>query len=439
MAADTDPTLQNQVIYSIYVRNHTEEGTFRAVIPDLPRIRALGVDIIWLMPIQPIGEKARKGTAGSPYAIRDYRAVNPELGTLDDFVALVDAIHAEGMRCIIDVVYNHTSPDSVLWQTHPEWFYKRPDGTPGNRVGDWSDVIDLDYGQPALWDYQIETLVYWAQWVDGFRCDVGSLVPVAFWERARAEVAKVRPGAIWLSESIHRSFGKLARALGMNAARDTEAYAAFDIEYQYDIWEAFERYLAGETTLDHVLDLVDFEECTYPAGYNKMRFLENHDQPRIMARDGDLRDVRNLTALTYFLKGTTLVYAGEEVGSAQNPNLFEHEPVDWDTGRDLSGLMRTLSQVKHERLGARDLMTFAPDSVHDVAVVYRDDLAGERGGARTVGVFSLRGRTVDVRLDVPDGDYENLLGGEAVSVRDGHATTQGEPILFGCPLPHLAM
>ena len=115
-------SLQQAVIYSVFVRNHTQEGTFRAVIDDLPRIRALGADAVWLIPIHPIGEKARKGTLGSPYANRDYRSVNPEYGTFEDFETLVDAIHAQGMKCMIDVVYNHTSPDSVLWETHPEWF-----------------------------------------------------------------------------------------------------------------------------------------------------------------------------------------------------------------------------------------------------------------------------------------------------------------------------
>ena len=123
------------------------------------------------MPIHPIGEKNRKGTLGSPYANRDYRTVNPEYGTMDDFRALVDAIHAEGMKCMIDVVYNHTSPDSVLFEEHPEFFFRKPDGQPGNHVGDWSDVIDLDYNVSALWDYQIETL-----------CQSGS-VPAPRWQR----------------------------------------------------------------------------------------------------------------------------------------------------------------------------------------------------------------------------------------------------------------
>ena len=131
MALNTDIQLRNEVIYSIYVRNHTPEGTFRAVIDDLDRIKDLGTDIVWFMPIHPIGIKGKKGSLGCPYANRDYRTVNPEYGTMEDFKALVDAIHEKGMKCIIDVVYNHTSPDSTLVKEHPEFFYRKPDGNMG--------------------------------------------------------------------------------------------------------------------------------------------------------------------------------------------------------------------------------------------------------------------------------------------------------------------
>ena len=130
MAVDTDTKLQNQVIYSIYVRNHTPEGTFRAVIPDLDRIKALGTDIIWFMPIHPIGVKGKKGSLGCPYANRDYRSVNPCYGTMEDFKLLVDEIHKRGMKCMIDVVYNHTSPDSVLYSEHPDFFYQARTASP---------------------------------------------------------------------------------------------------------------------------------------------------------------------------------------------------------------------------------------------------------------------------------------------------------------------
>ena len=129
MADNTNIKLRGDVIYSVYLRNHTPEGTFRALIGDLDRIKALGTDIIWLLPIHPIGVKGKKGSLGCPYANRDYRTVNPEYGTMEDFRALVEEIHKRDMKCIIDVVYNHTSPDSTLTAEHPEFFYRKADGS----------------------------------------------------------------------------------------------------------------------------------------------------------------------------------------------------------------------------------------------------------------------------------------------------------------------
>ena len=212
------------MIYSVFVRNYSSEGTFEKVREDLPRIRSLGADIIWLMPIHPIGKSNRKGSMGSPYAIRDYRAINPEYGTLEDFQALVDSIHALGMKVIIDVVYNHTSPDSWLRENHPEWFYHKPDGSFGNHVGEWTDIIDLDYNQRGLWEYQIETLKMWAKTVDGFRCDVAPLVPLDFWREAREQVEAIRPGCLWLAESIEPGFVRFIRSMGLTAASDSEIW-----------------------------------------------------------------------------------------------------------------------------------------------------------------------------------------------------------------------
>ena len=236
MALDTNIDLRHQVIYSIFVRNYSKEGNFEGVRRDLDRIKALGTDIIWLLPIQPSGVKNRKGSLGSPYAISDYRAINPEFGDIDDFKRLCDDIHAKGMKVIIDCVYNHTSPDSVLAREHPDWFYHKANGDFGNKVGDWSDVIDLDYSHQELWDYQIETLCMWAKYVDGFRCDVAPMVPVAFWQKAREAVAKVRPGAIWLAESGDPGFIRFLRAKGAVGGSDAELYSAFDMTYDYDIY-----------------------------------------------------------------------------------------------------------------------------------------------------------------------------------------------------------
>ena len=284
MSLETNPALRRSVIYELYVRSHTPQGTFRAVEPDLPRIRALGTDILWLMPIHPIGEANRKGSMGCPYANRDYRTVNPEYGTLEDFLHLVDAIHDNGMKCIIDVVYNHTSPDATLVALHPEYYYHKPDGSRGNKVGDWTDVVDLDYAVPGLWDYQIESLCYWAQYVDGFRCDVASTVPVAFWRKARQAVERVRPGAIWLGESVHLDHILAFRRQGFYAATDNELFDVFDILYPYDIWPLYEGATGGTMPLSRYFAALSYQELSFPTWYNKLSCLENHDQRRAADR-----------------------------------------------------------------------------------------------------------------------------------------------------------
>ena len=425
MAHDTDPRLQQQVIYSVYVRNHTPEGTFRAVIPDLDRIRALGTDIIWFMPIHPIGVQGKKGSLGCPYANRDYRTVNPEYGSMEDFRALTDAIHDRGMKVMIDVVYNHTSPDSTLAREHPEFFYRGPDGRPRNRVGDWSDVVDLDYGVPALWDYQIESLTRWAELVDGFRCDVASFVPAAFWERARAAVSSVRPGCVWLAETVHRSFGAVCRRNGLGCERDTELFRVFDMEYEYDVREAFDGWLRGRAPLSQWIDELNFQEAAYPRNYNKLRFLENHDQPRIASLVRRESDLVNYTAMLYFLKGTTLLYAGQEYANERQPSLFEREPIDRDTGRDLSGLMQRLGELKKTVLGEDDDFIARAEDGSAVVVMERQNAKGAK-----LGVFSLRSEAADVAVRLLDGDYVNHVDGGTVRVSGGKLRTEGRPVIL---------
>ena len=425
MAAKTDIRLRSDVIYSVYLRNHTPEGTFHALISDLDRIKALGTDIIWLLPIHPIGEQGKKGSLGCPYANRDYRTVNPAYGTMEDFRHLVDEIHARGMKCIIDVVYNHTSPDSTLTQEHPEFFYRKSDGSMGNHVGDWTDVVDLDYNCRCLWDYQIESLVMWAQIVDGFRCDVASFVPVEFWCKARQAVEQVRPGAIWLAETVHSGFGQFSRKSGLYSANDYEMFTAFDMEYDYDIREVFDRYLKGEITLSHYVDMLNFQECLYPANHIKMRCLENHDQPRICSFVKDPAALENYTAMLYFLKGTTLLYGGQEYCCDHVPSLFEKDVFPRDLNKDISPMLAKLGEVKKTVLACDDYFAGKADDMNDIAVLER-----ENDTARKLGIFSLKGKRADVSVGFPDGSYLNHLTGETVTVSGGLLRCEGRPIIL---------
>lgn len=424
MAFDTEKNLRSQVMYSVFIRQYSQEGTFEALRKDLNRIRDLGVDIIWLMPIHPVGETRRKGRLGSPYAIQDYRRINPEYGTREDFLRLVEDIHAAGMKCVIDVVYNHTSPDSVLAGEHPEWFYHRPDGSFGNRIGDWTDIIDLDYSKKPLWEYQIETLKQWAAVVDGFRCDVASLVPLEFWLQARKEVAKVRPDCIWLSESVEPEFIFENRLHGIPCLSDSEIYQAFDICYDYDIYFDLTGYLTGKKTLAGYAAAVSRQEVIYPENYVKLRLLENHDRMRAAALIPDKNALISWTAFLYFQKGMTLLYNGQEAGEIRTPDLFEKDPVSWENGCDLSSLMRILYEIKKDPL-------LSEGSYHVKAVNNSTLEASYRKGEKeAVGIFPLSGRPGPVETSLPDGIYHDRITKRDLRVKDHMIQTDGRPVIF---------
>ena len=427
MAYHTNTDLRNKVIYSVYVRNYSEEGTFAAVERDLDRIKSLGVDIIWFLPVYPIGKEKRKGILGSPYAIENYREVNPELGTMEDFRRLNDAIHAKGMKSMLDIVYNHTSPDSWLVKNYPEYFYKTPEGRMGNRVGDWGDIVDLDYNNRNLWEYQINTLKIWAEIVDGFRCDVAPLVPLEFWIKAREEVSKINPNCIWLSESVEPGFILELRLRGMTALSDSEIFQAFDMCYDYDIYHSFRQYLAGECRLSSYTEAVNRQEYSYPANYVKMRYLENHDQDRAKKIIPNEEALLNWTAFLYFQKGAALLYAGQENEDENRPDLFNKDVIRLDGRHDISHWLRRLNQVKKLPVMAKSSYhLWADDELGAVRGEHRE----VQGTDRLVGVFSFEGKIGQMETGLKDGTYENLVDGKMVQVQEGRIDLKVCPVII---------
>lgn len=428
MAKNTDITLRQQIIYSIYIRNHTAEGTFRAAIKDMGRIREQGADIVWLMPIHPIGVKNHKGSLGCPYAISDYRRVNPEYGTMEDFQALVEEIHRQGMKCMIDVVYNHTSPDSWLAQNRPEYFYRRADGSMGTKTGDWTDVADLDYGKRALWDYQIETLCLWAKLVDGFRCDVASLVPLPFWKAAREAVEKVHPGFLWLAETVEPGFIQENRKYGHTGNSDGEMFEAFDICYDYDVNGFFLDYLKGKVSLKEYVRLLNVQDAFYPENYVKLRFLENHDQTRAAFKFPGESDLKNWTAFLYFQKGAVLLYGGQETENRETPSLFDEDKVDWNTGKCLTPFLKRLYEIKK-------LPHFLEAGYELGCDEGGETIIGRYVGKEEIlaGFFCTHSQAANIKADlweIPDGRYENLIDGEEISVKNGLLALHGVPVII---------
>jgi glycosidase len=315
-ARSTAPAwVRGGVIYEIYPRQFSEAGDFAGVTAQLDRLRELGVNILWLMPVHPIGREKKKGPVGSPYAVRDYYAVNPDYGTAADLKRLVAEAHRRGLKVIIDVVANHTSWDSVLMKT-PE-FYVRDAAGKITYPHDWSDVAELNYDNPALRRYMIDMLKFWLREfdVDGFRCDVAAEVPADFWEQARAELDRVKPDIVMLAESDKPEL--LVRA--------------FDLDYSWPLHGTLNDVLQGRKAATAFRQTWEEDEAKYPRGALRMRFSDNHDERRAVARFGE-GGALAASALMLTLDGVPMLYNGMEVGDTTesgDPALFYRLPVFW--------------------------------------------------------------------------------------------------------------
>lgn len=434
MAKNTPKDYRSLVIYEVYVRSHSPQGTFQGVTDDLARIKDLGVDMLWLMPIHPIGRLNRKGALGCPYSIADYYNVNPEYGRMEDFKALIRIAHTLDLKVMIDVVYNHTSHDAVLLKDHPGWYHSGPDGRPVTTVPEWSDVIDLDYSHPELWPYLISALEQWAGLgVDGFRCDVASIVPLDFWLQARAAVARVNPHVIWLAESVEARWVAQRRGQGLTASSDSQLYQAFDITYDYDIFRAWKAVLAGTLDLQYYLDLLRFQDCIYPENFVKMRCVENHDNNRIMASANSPAQALAWSAFQAFNKGAWLIYAGQESGAAHLPSLFEKDPIRWGDYA-LADFHRRLAALKKEPAVARGELIWSRKEPAVLGIWYAP-------GGSPAGIFNVDGNSGEMETGLPDGIYPELLSGGSISIQNGRAFLPQSAAAFHCrparPLPAL--
>ncbi len=307
--------VRDGVVYEIYPRQFSAPGNFNGITARLDDLKDLGVNILWLMPIHPIGQEKKKGTIGSPYAVRDYYAINPDYGTKEDFKRLIAEAHQRGMKVMIDIVANHTSWDRVMMKS-PE-FYERDAQGRITYPHDWSDVAELNYQNPELRRYMIEMLKYWIREfdLDGFRCDVAEEVPTDFWEDARAELEKIKPDIAMLAE------GHKAELL----------VKAFDFDYSWPIHSALTNVLQGRVRASDLREEWSREFNEWPRGSLHLRFSDNHDERRAIARFGEPGALA-ASALMFTLDGVPLLYNGMEVGDTTEsgaPALFEKLPIFW--------------------------------------------------------------------------------------------------------------
>ena len=358
--------INNQIIYQIFVRNYSLEGTFSAVERDLPRIKALGADIVYLMPIHEIGVLNRKGTYGSPYAIKDYYSITPDYGTLDDFKSLIKATHDLGMKIIIDMVFNHTSPDNVLVKEHSEYYFYK-NGKRGNRVGDWSDIVDLDHSRSDVQEYLVNVLKYWVDiGVDGFRFDVASMIPLSFFKKARKELGD---DIIFIAESIDVGFHIYLKSVGIFATNDEDMFPTFDSLYNYSWYRELECYFRGKVSLSTLVDaLRKDEELLYNLG-TRLNCLENHDNERIASfLHGD--KLKSIISFLGFIKGNMFIYMGQEYGTKHKPELFEKDPVVWKENKEIyNAYIEAIKEKKSLSFKSEDKMVFTQDGDSIIAEI----------------------------------------------------------------------
>jgi glycosidase len=388
-------------LYEVFVEDFSPAGTFQGVIEGLDRIKALGINVIWLMPIHPKGVANRKGTLGSPYAARDYRAIDSTYGTAADLRELVDSVHAKGMKIILDWVPNHTAWDAVWVTEHPDYYVRDAQGRvtePLNQEGKptgWTDVAELDYGNPALRRAMIETMQYWLREynLDGFRVDVAGFVPYDFWREAVPA----------LRASVPRRILLLAEWGDMEMHR-----VGFDLTYGWDGYSRLKAVWKGDSAVSFVRQAMS-EADSMPPGGMRLRFTTNHDetswdQPPVTLFGGSAGARAAFVAMA-LMPGRPLMYNGQEVESPQVLNLFEHQPVVWDQAKASDARAFYSSVVRL----ARDSAIVGNPLTPIETSVPRDVISYARGDVAVL--VNTRNRRVRFALPRANGARDLLVSG----------------------------
>ncbi len=404
---------KNAVLYELNTRQFSPEGNFQGVIRQLPRLKELGIDIVWLMPVHPIGTIKRKGSLGSPYSVSDFTAINPDLGTEQDLKRLVETAHQLGLKVVLDWVPNHTSWDARWKQQHPEYYTKYngdftvPINEHGKPIDDWSDICDLDYAQPNTRKAMIEAMQYWITRcdIDGFRCDMAGLVPNDFWKEVRPALDTVKP--MFMLSEWQDEPGHFATAFHAN-------YGWKWKDVTKDIWKGKQDAHALDTLLEHLNDF-------YPKDYCQLYFTQNHDENSWAGTETELygasADVMNVLAWTW--QGMPMLYCGQEDGLARRLKFFDRDPIRWKKiGR--TAFFQQLNDLKHNNQAIWNgkyggpLVRFASS---DEGRVYA--FGREKNSDRVIVIANLGHTTRTVTVQPAsgfEGAYANVFGTNTMQI-----------------------
>lgn len=413
--------LKKQIIYQVFTRNFTKEGTFKALIDKLDYIKDLGTDIVYLLPINPIGEINRKGDLGSPYSISDYEKINPELGNLNDFIDLINATHSKGMKIMIDIVFNHTSYASKLFCDHHERFYKTKSGKVCSKCADWSDVIDLNYeNNEQLVDYLIDVLSYYKELgVDGFRFDVVSLLGENFFNKLKDVFLKKYPSTILLGESIDAGFLNYIRKTFKLGISDNDLFNyGFDILYQYNSFNELRSYLETNDLnfLTQYKVLIAYEGAYNPINALRLRCIENHDQKRLIEFTDNKLKIHNLAAFSLFMKGPALIYNGLETMADHHLSLFTKDLLDLSIDEEWFNFIKKLIFLKKDEMNLYLDESQVDTSVGEHLIIHN---RYQNEKFDVLGIFNLTGEKSLIKSNfLTDGLYKDLISDKIVEIKN---------------------
>lgn len=381
------PFLKDAVLYEVNLRQYTSRGDFAAFAPHLPRLAELGVNVLWFMPLGPIGRVARKGGLGSYYSLADYCAVAPEYGTLEDFKDLVASAHRLGMKVILDWVAEHTSRDAVWIKKHPDWYVQGPDSRPESPF-DWTDVARLDYRRRPMQKAMQQAMLFWVREtdIDGFRCDMAHLVPTPFWEETAALLRAAKPLLFLLAE----------------AETPDLLYRAFDSCYGWKMQEVMLGLASGKRDANALRQCLNDDRRNFYQNAPKIYFTSNHDENSWHGSEYRRYGAaaRQMAVLSFFLEGIPLLYTGQEVGNDRALAFFEKDCIVPEPARGAEGFYRELISLRrtHESLFAppwgaplREVNVDKPLSVFAFERVLSEDAA--------LAVFNFSGRDRTVRME----------------------------------------
>ncbi len=403
----------NANIYEVNIRQYTPEGTFKAFAAHLPRLKQMGVDVLWLMPVFPISEAKRKGTLGSYYAVADYTAVNPNYGTIEEFKALVDTIHQLGMKVILDWVPNHTGWDHPWITQHPDYYTQDTSGNvvdpidpkTGKSWG-WTDVADLNYDNKAMRQAMTDAFLYWLKevGVDGYRCDVAGEVPDDYWQQTIPVLRQANPALFMLAEAEHAPH------------RNTDCFA---MSYGWSFHSLMNEIAAGKAGANDVYEWLKKDRATFAKGYH-MHFITNHDENSWNGTEyerlGDAVDA--LAVLAFTFDGMPLIYSGQESAMNKRLTFFEKDTIDWGN-YEKAPFYTTLLDLKHRNKALWNgpaggkLTRLASSDDKSVFAFYR-----EKDGQRVVVILNLSKKPKSFTLDVTPiaGDYTDLFAQKSVKL-----------------------